>query len=269
MNYIIFSANKRLDKYAILTYNNVDFQILGYRQVVRQRLLVPPFVGSNPTTPAKKQSPLRRFFICIFSAFHIVCTQKISQGEYMNRVRIYTLPGGKMPERQTAGAIGYDVCIRAVVSPSELDPLNLNLRKTLFDFKNRPDDELIAQQVFLVDDELVYRMNPGESVLIGIGFVTEMIFPMFYWVAPRSGLSSKYGITVTNAPGTVDPDYRGEAGVLVYNRTVNTFDLRHDMRIAQIIYQNALIPETEEVSAYEELGATVRGAGGFGSTGLK
>ena len=49
-------------------------------------------------------------------------------------------------------------------------------------------------------------------------------FPMFYWVAPRSGLASRWGITVTNAPGTVDPDYRGEAGVL----TLGGFDDRQD-----------------------------------------
>jgi deoxyuridine 5'-triphosphate nucleotidohydrolase len=183
-------------------------------------------------------------------------------------MRIYTLPGGRMPKRQTAGAIGYDVYVRAVVSDKDMDPDNPNLRETLFDFKNPSKYEYIDQQVCDVDDELVYRMKSHESVLVGIGFVTQMIFPMFYWVTPRSGLSSKYGITVTNAPGTVDPDYRGEAGVLVYNRNASTFDLRHDMRIAQIIYQNAIIPDPEEVDTYEELDQTARGVGGFGSTGL-
>ena len=126
----------------------------------------------------------------------------------------------------------------------------------------------MARHVIPVDGKLVYRMDPQESVLVGIGFVTEMQFPMFYWVAPRSGLASKWGITVTNAPGTVDPDYRGEAGVLVYNRKQKPFDLKHEMRIAQIIFQEAIIPEMCQVNAFEDFLVTKRGVGGFGSTGL-
>lgn len=55
-------------------------------------------------------------------------------------VRIHLLPGGKMPERKTAGAVGFDAAIRAVVSPSEMDPANPILRKTLFDFREIPKD---------------------------------------------------------------------------------------------------------------------------------
>lgn len=135
-------------------------------------------------------------------------------------VFLHTLPGGSCPERMTKGAIGYDVRIRALVSPTDMDPIHSALRKTIFDFHEIPDDPRVAGQVFELtkrsgERELVYRLQPGESVLASIGFVTEMPFPLFYWVAPRSGLASKWHITVTNAPGTVDPDYRGEAGVLV------------------------------------------------------
>ena len=188
-------------------------------------------------------------------------------------IKIAILPGGRMPVRQTDGSIGHDAHIRAVVSPRNLDPINMVLRRTLFDFQDTPDgddEEIVFTKRHIVRSNsgaLVYRMNPGESVLVGIGFLTEMPFPLFYWVAPRSGLSSKHGITVTNAPGTVDPDYRGEAGVLVYNRTTKPFDLEHGMRIAQIIFQWAVIPNIQSV-ACEELGLTSRGSGGFGSTGL-
>jgi dUTP pyrophosphatase len=190
-------------------------------------------------------------------------------------VRFFVLPGGKLPERKTTGAIGFDVFLRSVVSPFSMDPSNKDLRKTLFDFKTKPEhskdvEELnAANHVFEKEGKLVYRMDPGESVLVGVGFVTEMEFPLFYWIAPRSGLSSKFGITVTNAPGTVDPDYRGEAGVLVYNRNDHTFDLEQDFRIAQIIFQVAVIPEVLVAASYEELSKSDRGAGGFGSTGLK
>ena len=186
-----------------------------------------------------------------------------------NNIRICILPGGHLPERQTSGAIGYDVYLRAIISPTEMELENPNLRKTLFDFKTVPLDELVARHIKEVNHgKLVYRMDPGESVLVGIGFVTEMPFSMFYWVAPRSGLASRHGITVTNAPGTVDPDYRGEAGVLIYNRNSIYFDLEHGMRIAQIIFQFAIIPDMMEVSSIEDLDQTQRGTAGFGSTGL-
>lgn len=180
-------------------------------------------------------------------------------------IQIHVLPGGIEPKRQSEGAVGYDAAIRAVVCPEEMDPHNAHLRKTLFDFQEKPQGDSHVEQL---GDELVYRMDPLESVLVGIGFITVMPSDVFYWIAPRSGLAAKYGITVTNAPGTVDSDYRGEAGVLVYNRNDKPFDLKKGMRIAQIIFQRALFPQFETVSAYEDLSETVRGAGGFGSTGL-
>lgn len=153
------------------------------------------------------------------------------------KIKIHVLPGGRMPERKTEGAIGFDVFLRAVVSPSEMDLENPVLRKTLFDFKNIPQDNPYVERHIVVSptdkgNESVYQMEPRESVLVGIGFITELVFPMFYWVAPRSGLASRWGITVTNAPGTVDPDYRGEAGVLVKNENDHPFLLKKDMRIA-------------------------------------
>jgi dUTP pyrophosphatase len=187
-------------------------------------------------------------------------------------IRIHVLPGGALPMRQTPEAIGYDVYARAIVSPTQMDPANPNLRLTVFDFITIPDDEHVRGQVFDLPGrdgrELVYRLAPNESVLVGVGFVTQMTYPMSYWVAPRSGLASKYGIQVTNAPGTVGPDYRGEAGVLVLNRGPHHFDLRRGMRIAQIIFQTAIIPSFDHVETFEELAQTQRHTGGFGSTGL-
>lgn len=209
----------------------------------------------------------------LFSQWYILTsfftTPKQEGFEMKPRVKIHVLDGGCLPKRQTDGAIGYDTYLRAVVSATEMDPKNEVLRKTLFDFREIPVDQKVGRHVRKVGDKLVYRMDPGESVLVGIGFVTEMPFPLFYWVAPRSGLASRWGITVTNAPGTVDPDYRGEAGVLVYNRNTTPFDLEQNMRIAQIIFQEAVIPEIIQVRAFTDLDATPRGAGGFGSTGLK
>ena len=191
-------------------------------------------------------------------------------------VPIWVIPGGKRLERKTAGAVGFDAFIRAIVSPTEKDPENHVFRRTLFDFENMPTAGRTELQVNPVPregglqngTELAYDMEPGESVLVGIGFVTAMPFPIFYWVAPRSGLASVHKVTVANAPGTVDPDYRGEAGVVVLNGSPHRFRLRHGMRIAQIVFQEALIPAFVPVAHHAELGATIRGTGGFGSTGL-
>jgi dUTP pyrophosphatase len=114
-----------------------------------------------------------------------------------------------------------------------------------------------------------YNLQPGESVIMGIGFATEMPEGMFYWIAPRSGLASKYRIQVANAPGTVDPGYRGEACVIVVNHGINPFAIHRGLRIAQIIFQWAVFPELEQVAEHSELSTTERGSGGLGSTGLR
>lgn len=190
------------------------------------------------------------------------------------RFRIYVFPGGRMPERATDGAVGFDAFLRAVVSPFEMDPDNKVLRKSLFNFKNIPkDNPLIESHVTIYPGdngkELAYRLDPGESILVGIGCTIEMNFPNFYWVAPRSGLASKWKITVTNAPGTVDPDYRGEAGVLVLNINTQPILVTKNMKIAQLIFQRAIIPALVQIENYEELTTTKRGVGGFGSTGIR
>lgn len=189
-------------------------------------------------------------------------------------VQFFVLPGGVLPAVQSKDAVGYDVFLRAVVSPFAMDSAKPVFRKTLFDFKRRPppseDQEEMdaANHVQRSDGKWVYRLMPGESVLVGAGFATAMPPGLFYWVAPRSGLASKYRITVTNAPGTVDPDYRGEAGVLILNIGNRYFDLKRGMRIAQVIFQWAVFPKFDIVKDYALLGATERGAAGFGSTGL-
>jgi dUTP pyrophosphatase len=189
-------------------------------------------------------------------------------------IRIFILPGGIMPERKTVEAEGFDVSLRAVVSPFHMDPDNKLLRKIIFDFINIPKDDLETQgriELAPTDNgnEMAYRIGPGESVLVGVGFVVEMPFPVFHWVTPRSGLAAKWNITINNAPGTVDSDYRGEAGVLIKNNNDKPYLLKKDMRIAQILFQRATIPNLILVDSYDELSNTSRGIGGFGSTGLR
>ena len=85
-------------------------------------------------------------------------------------------------------------------------------------------------------------------------------------VRPRSGLAAKKGITVLNAPGTIDADYRGEIGVILVNLSNEDFTIENGERIAQLVIAKHERADWNEV---EVLSETARGAGGFGSTGTK
>jgi len=85
-------------------------------------------------------------------------------------------------------------------------------------------------------------------------------------VRPRSGLAYKKGVTVLNSPGTIDADYRGEVGVILINHSNEDFVIEDGERIAQLVFAKV---EQASWSVVEELNETERGAGGFGSTGVK
>ena len=189
------------------------------------------------------------------------------------KIRIHLLPGGNMPQRSTEGAVGYDVHIRAIISPFEQDPAHPWLRKTLFNFSSLPSDPQATAHVVSLPGRrkkfgsLAWRLDPGESVLVGIGFIVEMPFPVFYWVRQRTGLSTKDSLQILNLTPPVDSDYRGEAGALIGNRGDKPFTLEHGMKIAQITFHEALIPAFKLVRSYAKLSQTRRGAKGYGSTG--
>lgn len=86
-------------------------------------------------------------------------------------------------------------------------------------------------------------------------------------VRPRSGLALHAGVTVANAPGTIDSDYRGELGVILVNLSREPFALRRGERIAQLVIAPVVRPSLKEVGDAAELGSTGRGEGGFGHTG--
>jgi len=109
------------------------------------------------------------------------------------------------------------------------------------------------------------RLEPGERALIGTG--VRIALPEGYaaFVVPRSGLAAKHGITVVNSPGTVDAGYRGEIKVCLLNTdSKDAYDVAVGDRIAQLIVMPVIQARFEPV---EELPDSVRGAGGFGSTG--
>lgn len=142
------------------------------------------------------------------------------------KVKIKNISANELPAYQTAGAAGVD--------------LRANL------------------------PEGVIRLAPLARTLVPTGLYLEIPDGYEAQVRPRSGLSIKHGITVINAPGTIDCDYRGEVKVPIVNLSNKTFEITHGDRIAQMVFARYEQATFEEVSVLSE---TERGAGGFGSTG--
>lgn len=114
--------------------------------------------------------------------------------------------------------------------------------------------------------ETAVVLQPLERAIIKTGLFIELPIGSEAQVRPRSGLAAKKGITVLNAPGTIDADYRGEIGVILVNLSKETFTVENGERIAQLVIAKHERADWQQV---EELSSTVRGAGGFGSTGVK
>ena len=132
----------------------------------------------------------------------------------------------QLPDYATASAAGADL-LAAIDRDIELGPLERRIVPT------------------------------GISIALPVGFEAQ--------IRPRSGLAAKHGVTVANAPGTIDADYRGEVGVILINLGKEPFLITRGMRIAQMVIARHARAVWREVS---ELDRTARGAGGFGSTGV-
>ncbi len=109
-------------------------------------------------------------------------------------------------------------------------------------------------------------LKPLQRAIVKTGLFMELPLGYEAQVRPRSGLAAKQGITVLNAPGTIDADYRGEIGVILVNLSNDDYTVEHGERIAQLIIAKHERATWEEV---DKLTDTSRGTGGFGSTGIK
>jgi len=113
-----------------------------------------------------------------------------------------------------------------------------------------------------LDEELV--LKPGMRALVPTGIAIALPVGYEAQIRPRSGLALNQGIALVNAPGTIDPDYRGEIGVILINHGSEPFTIKNGERIAQMViapFNRAILEEVDE------LDETARGAGGFGHTG--
>lgn len=143
----------------------------------------------------------------------------------IKRIGDHALP---LPARETPGAAGYDLRARL---------------------------EFVGEMV---------PIGPGDGCAFRTGFAVEIPPGFVGMVCPRSGLARSHGITVLNAPGIIDSDFRGEIGVILFNHGYRPHGVLHGDRIAQLVIVPIATPDLELV---EELDDTARGAGGFGSTG--
>ena len=107
-------------------------------------------------------------------------------------------------------------------------------------------------------------LKPGESCLIPTGLSVAFAEKYEIQIRPRSGLAAKNNISVLNTPGTIDSDYRGEIKVILFNHGNKSFKINNNDRIAQMILTPVIKMDLEEAN---ELPESIRGAGGFGSTG--
>ena len=108
-------------------------------------------------------------------------------------------------------------------------------------------------------------LHPLERTIVKTGLFIALPPGFEAQIRPRSGLAAKFGISVLNAPGTIDADYRGEIGVILVNLSSEKFIINNGDRIAQMIIARYAHTKWEEVSVLDE---TKRGQGGFGSTGI-
>jgi dUTP pyrophosphatase len=135
--------------------------------------------------------------------------------------------GLPLPRRQSAGAAGFDLTAAL------------------------PADEPVV-------------LRPGGRALVPCGCAIALPHGYEAQVRPRSGLAAKFGVTVLNAPGTIDADYRGEIKVILVNHGEDPFVIRRGDRIAQMVVAPVAAAELRQE---ESLDDTMRGGGGFGSTG--
>ncbi|GGD58764.1 dUTP diphosphatase [Erythrobacter arachoides] len=145
-------------------------------------------------------------------------------------------------------------------------------RRVAVQIKRLPHGEGLALPVYAtagaagmdVVSAVAATIRPGERHAVATGFALAIPDGFEIQVRPRSGLALKHGITVPNAPGTIDSDYRGELKVILINHGPDPFVIERGDRVAQLV----LAPVTQAAwNEVEDLADTARGAGGFGSTG--
>jgi dUTP pyrophosphatase len=142
-----------------------------------------------------------------------------------------------------------------------MNEIKINLMDDVaFSFPKKATEQAVGYDIYAAEDEVV---RPLDRKLIRTGIKLNMPAGIEAQIRSRSGLASKHGVFVLNSPGTIDPDYRGEVKVLLFNSGHMPFDIERGDRIAQLVFSSYLSPQV----SYSKDPSYVRGEGGFGSTG--
>jgi len=168
------------------------------------------------------------------------------------QVKVFNNGDNDLPNYSTSLSAGFD--FRADFN--KIETINDLMGNTQFTLTNINGDKIIT-------------LLPGGRVLIPTNLHIKLPDNYELQVRPRSGLALKNGITIVNSPGTVDPDYTGNVGVILLNTDLNnSFEIKHGDRIAQGVINEVKQVEWDKVDTLEDLGKTDRGQGGFGHTGV-
>ena len=141
----------------------------------------------------------------------------------------------------------------------------MEIKIELLDEKCKPERMSLHAAGFDIKSSVELTLQPKTPTLVDAGFKIELPPGYEAQIRPRSGVALKCGITVLNTPGTIDADYRGTVGVILFNTSKHTFEVSKYARIAQMVINKVEIPEV----LYGPVSETKRGEGGFGSTGAK
>jgi dUTP pyrophosphatase len=152
---------------------------------------------------------------------------------------------------------------RPVVKLKRVDGSDMSVALPEYESKDAAGADLRANLPMGERDAGVLLL-PGHRALIPTGLAMEIEPGYEVQVRPRSGLALKHGVTVLNAPGTIDADYRGQVSIILINHGDTNYAIAHGERIAQMIVAPAMQATLQET---DTLGDTARGTGGFGSTG--
>lgn len=171
----------------------------------------------------------------------------------MNTINLKLEEGVEMPEFKTEGAVGFDLSINKIINIFKGD-------------KAIDADKLkLAQEGF--ERAGYIKIRPHERILFGTGVFAELPDNIELQIRSRSGVSLKKGLVIANSPGTIDPDYTGELGLIIYNTTPFLSTISKGDRLGQAVPKELTKVELQQVDEITK--NTNRGSDGYGSTGTK
>jgi dUTP pyrophosphatase len=170
----------------------------------------------------------------------------------MDNIKIMLEAGVLMPKYESSEAVGFDLRVNKI------------LRMFKGDTEAEQDKLERVQQSFL--ERGYIKLRDSERVLFGTGVHVDLPNNIELQIRPKSGVSLKQGLMISNSPGTIDPDFTGEIGVIVYNSTPHLVEVKLNQKLCQAVPKEVIRPQLELIGVIDKI--TERGENGYGSTGI-